>query len=71
MKEILIGCLVVIGLLCLYIVEVFVIANIVAFLLRFINIYQIMGYNANYFLFFVFLIIGIIKGTILKRKDDL
>lgn len=54
MKEIIINCLVFLMFLCLHIIETFVIVYIVAFLLRFIHIYQIMGYNAKYFLFFVF-----------------
>lgn len=54
MKEIIMNCLVFIMFLCLHIIEIFIIANIVAFLLRFIHIYKIMGYNSKYFLFFVF-----------------
>lgn len=78
MKEILIDCLAFVLLLCLYIIKTFVIAYIVAFLLKFIHIYKIIGYDTKYFLFFVFLIINIIKGIIStinnlskKLKDDL
>lgn len=47
----------------LFLLQSFVLASITSFLLRFIGIHEIMEYNATYFLFIIFLIFTIIKGT--------
>lgn len=47
----------------LFLLQSFVLASITSFLLGFIGIHEIMGYNATYFLFIIFLIFTIIKGT--------
>lgn len=47
----------------LFLLQSFALASIISFLLGFIEIHEIMGYNATYFLFIIFLIFTIIKGT--------
>lgn len=47
----------------LFLLQSFALASITSFLLGFIGIHEIMGYNATYFLFIIFLIFTIIKGT--------
>jgi len=47
----------------LFLLQSFVLASITSFLLGFIGIHEIMEYNATYFLFIIFLIFTIIKGT--------
>ena len=47
----------------LFLLQSFTLASIISFLLGFIGIHEIMGYNATYFLFIIFLIFTIVKGT--------
>ena len=47
----------------LFLLQSFALATINSFLLGFIRIHEIMGYNATYFLFIIFLIFTIVKGT--------
>lgn len=47
----------------------FLYASIVSFLLGFIGIHEIMNYEATYFLFFIFLIIGIVTSYF-KKSDS-
>lgn len=47
----------------------FLYASIVSFLLGFIGIHEIMNYEATYFLFIVFLIIGIITSYFKKSES--
>ena len=47
----------------LFLLQSFVLASIISFLLGFIGIHEIMGYNTTYFLFIIFLIFTIVKGT--------
>ncbi len=47
----------------------FLYASIVSFLLGFIEIHEIMNYEATYFLFIVFLIIGIITSYFKKSES--
>ena len=47
----------------------FLYASIVSFLLGFIGIHEIMNYEATYFLFIVFLIVGIITSYFKKSES--
>ena len=47
----------------------FLYASIVSFLLGFIGIHEIMNYETTYFLFIVFLIIGIITSYFKKSES--
>ena len=53
----------------LFLLQSFVLASITSFLLGFIGIHEIMNYETTYFLFFIFLILGIIASYFKKSES--